>query len=76
MKNGHVESFNGQFREECLNAYAFRSLASARNVIEGWRQDDNTARAHSALGGLAPEEYQRAMKNSQSPNLRVVYSAG
>jgi putative transposase len=80
MENGHVESFNGKFREECLNAHAFQSMAEARDIIEAWRQDYNTARPHSALGGLAPEEYGRAMneenQNCQSPNLRMVYSAG
>ena len=34
MKNGHVESFNGRFREECLNAHALRSLAEAGDIIE------------------------------------------
>ena len=80
MENGHVESFNGKVREECLNANAFRSLAEARDIIEAWRQDYNTARPHSSLGGMPPEEYGRAMNeenlNSQSPNVRVVYSAG
>ncbi|OGR35136.1 MAG: hypothetical protein A2051_11560 [Desulfovibrionales bacterium GWA2_65_9] len=80
MENGHVESFNGRFREECLNAHALRSHAEARDIIDAWRQDYNTARPYSALGGLAPEEYGRAMneeqQTGQSPNLRVVYSAG
>lgn len=80
MENGHVESFNGKFREECLNAHAFQSLAKARDILKAWRQDYNTARPHSALGGLAPEEYGRTMneenRTSQNPNLRVVYSAG
>jgi len=34
MENGHVESFNGRFREECLNAHAFRSFADSRDIIE------------------------------------------
>ena len=38
-ENGHIESFNGRFREECLNARAFFSLAEARRVVEAWRQD-------------------------------------
>ena len=80
MENGHVESFNGRFREECLNAHALRSHAEARDIIDAWRQDYKTARPYSALGGLAPEEYGRAMneeqQTGQSPNLRVVYSAG
>ena len=63
-----------------MNAHAFRSLAEARDIIEAWRQDYNTARPHSSLGGLAPEEYGRAMNeenlNGQSPNLWMVYSAG
>lgn len=80
MENGHVESFNGKFREECLNAYMLRSLAEARDIIAAWRRDYNTARPHSSLGGLASEEYGRAMneenQTSQRPSLRVVYSAG
>jgi len=80
MENGHVESFNGKFREECLNAHAFRSLPEGRDIIEAWRQDYNTARPHTSLGGWAPEEYARAMneenQTSQSPNLWMVYSAG
>ncbi len=30
MQNGHVESFNGRLRDECLNASWFRNLADAR----------------------------------------------
>ncbi|NDY55649.1 transposase [Desulfovibrio sulfodismutans] len=42
MENGHIESFNGRLREECLNAQTFRSLAEAKRIIEDWRQDYNT----------------------------------
>jgi len=60
--------------------HAFRSLAEAREIIKAWRQNYNTAQPHSSLGGLAPEEYGRAMneeyQNGQSPNLRLAYSAG
>jgi len=80
MENGHVESFNGKFREECLNAQTFRSMAEARDIIEAWRQDYNTSPPHSSLGGMAPEEYRRAMneenQTGQSSNLRLVYSEG
>lgn len=34
MENGHAESFNGKFREECLNAHAFRSFVEARDIIK------------------------------------------
>ena len=30
MENGYVESFNGRFRDECLNENWFRDLADAR----------------------------------------------
>lgn len=78
--NGHVESFNGRFREECLDAQMFASLDEARKVIEAWRQDYNADRPHSSLGGLSPEEYRRAWsrenQSGQSPNFGLVYSAG
>ena len=43
-QNGFIESFNGRFRDECLNENEFFSLAYARQVIEAWRQDYNTFR--------------------------------
>jgi putative transposase len=53
-ENGHIESFNGKFRDECLNQEWFVSLADARRIIEEWRIDYNRARPHSALGNLTP----------------------
>lgn len=54
-QNAFVESFNGRFRDECLNEEVFASLAEARAVIERWRQDYNQVRPHTAHGGLTPE---------------------
>ena len=54
-QNAFVESFNGRFRDECLNEEVFTSLAEARSVIERWRQDYNQVRPHAAHGGLTPE---------------------
>lgn len=54
-QNAFVESFNGRFRDECLNEEVFASLAEARAVIARWRQDYNQVRPHSAHGGLTPE---------------------
>src|SRR6185437_3468584 len=53
-QNGHLESFNGKFRDECLNVHWFPSLAQARQVIDAWREDYNTQRPHSALNQLPP----------------------
>ena len=57
MQNGHIESFNGRFRDECLNANWFLTLADARAKIEAWRKEYNSERPHSSLGYLSPEGY-------------------
>ena len=54
MQNGYLERFNGKFRDECLNAHWFRSLADARQIITAWKEEYNTERPHSALGGRTP----------------------
>ncbi len=59
MENGYIESFNGKFRDECLNSHWFTSLASARYIIEEWRCDYNEARPHSSLGQLTPADFAR-----------------
>ena len=56
-QNAFVESFNGKFRDECLNDHWFTSLADARVTIENWRRDYNRVRPHSSLGNLTPEAY-------------------
>jgi putative transposase len=56
-ENGHIESFNGKFRDECLSQRWFISLADARAIIEQWRIDYNTVRPHSALGNLTPAAF-------------------
>jgi putative transposase len=53
----HIESFNGKFRDECLNAHYFLSVPDARRLIEAWRLDYNHHRPHSALGGATPMEF-------------------
>ncbi len=57
QQNGFIESFNGKFRDECLNEHWFLSLADARRTIEDWRIDYNQNRPHSSLGNLTPQEY-------------------
>jgi putative transposase len=55
-QNAFVESFNGRLRDECLNEALFTFTAQARAVLVAWRQDYNTIRPHSKLGGLTPAE--------------------
>ena len=57
VQNAFIESFNGKFRDECLNQSWFTSLEDARRIIEAWREDYNTVRPHSSLGYRTPEEY-------------------
>jgi hypothetical protein len=57
MENGFIESFNGKFRDECLNENWFLDLRDARQKIEDWRCDYNQVRPHSALGYRTPEEF-------------------
>ena len=57
VQNAFIESFNGKFRDECLNQNWFVSLEEARRIIEDWRVDYNTARPHSSLGYRTPAEF-------------------
>ena len=60
IENAYAESFNGRFRDECLNTNWFMSLRNARNVIEDWRMDYNDVRPHSSLNYRTPREYAQA----------------
>lgn len=55
--NGHVESFNGSFRGECLNLHWFENLEEVKAIIEAWRRDYNESRPHMALNGQSPAEF-------------------
>jgi putative transposase len=57
VDNAFIESFNGKFRDECLNENWFVDLDDARTKIETWRIDYNEVRPHSALGNRTPAEY-------------------
>ena len=67
-QNAYIESFNGKFRDECLNEHWFTSIAHAREIIRQWRDDYNQTRPHSALSYLTPSEFaaiQREDNHSQ-----------
>jgi putative transposase len=57
VENAVIESFNGRFRDECLNTQVFVSLHDARQKIETWRIDYNEHRPHGSLGDLTPKEF-------------------
>jgi putative transposase len=58
-QNGTNESFNGEFRDECLSVEWFRTRREAQVIIEAWRQHYNAVRPHSSLGYLTPHEFKR-----------------
>lgn len=76
VENAVIESFNGRFRDECLNAQVFISLHDARRKIEAWRIDYNEHRPHSALGDLTPREFvERAAKTRLQEGTNFQFSA-
>lgn len=60
-QNAYVESFNGRFRDECLNEHWFMSVAHARAVIEAWRREYNEERPKESLGGLTPAQFAKQL---------------
>ncbi len=61
MQNGHVESFHGRLRDECLNVSWFRTLNDVRLTIDRWRHEYNCERPHSSLDYRTPREFSIAM---------------
>lgn len=53
-ENGHIESFNGRFRDEFLNRELLDTLLEARVLTARWRHEYNTFRPHSSLGYRPP----------------------
>lgn len=70
-QNAYIESFNGKFRDECLNEHWFRDLNHARELIGNWRLDYNENRPHSALGYLTPSEF-AATTRTESNNGNLI----
>ncbi|WP_407650073.1 integrase core domain-containing protein [Halomonas rhizosphaerae] len=54
---GPADSFNGKFRDGCLNDHWFLSLADARYGIDQLRTHYNYVRPHSSLGYIPPITY-------------------
>ena len=62
MQNGHVESFHGRLRDECLNASWFRTLNDVRCTLAAWREEYNCERPHSSLDYRTPYEFKLALE--------------
>jgi hypothetical protein len=57
VQNAFIESFNGKFRDECLNEHWFLTLEGAQLVIEAWRREYNEEQTHSSIGDMTPLEF-------------------
>lgn len=62
-ENGHIESFNGRLRDECLNVTQFVSPSDTAEKLEAWRFDYNDTRPHSSIGNLTPNEFARTRQD-------------
>ena len=73
-QNGYGESFNGKFRNECLNMEVFYSLAEATTVVEIWRHSYNHERPHSSLGYCTPAEFAASWRLASGTMNKAVHS--
>jgi len=72
QQNGFVESFNGKFRDECLNEELFYDLIDVQTKIEAWRIDYNENRPHRSLNQRTPAEFARNYENRLTETLETV----
>src|SRR5258708_38161465 len=73
-QNAYIESFNGKFRDECLNDHYFNNLAHARTLIAALRRDYNEARPHSPIGRIPPAEFaaRHRLRSDDGTELTIV----
>lgn len=60
-QNARIESFNGRFRDACLNEHWLVSLAHATVIIQGWHHEYNEERPKEELSALTPPDYATRM---------------
>ena len=64
-QNAWIESFNGKFRDECLNLHLFSDLKEAMHIVNKWKDEYNNLRPHSALGRIPPLIYAKRFLNGE-----------
>ena len=71
--NPFIESFNGSFRDECLNTHWFLSLGDAQEKVDIWREEYNTYRPHSSIGNITPQEFEliKDKENNSSEKVKA-----
>ena len=73
-QNGYAESFNGRFRQECLNRELLYTLSESRVVFEDWRQYYNHQRPHRSLGLQTPAQFAQSQGKQGSGSSRATPS--
>lgn len=68
--NAFIESFNGSFRDECLNAHWFDDLTDARVKMQAWQDDYKESQPHRSLNDLSPLQYKAQWAERRSENRR------
>lgn len=75
-ENPYIESFNGKFRDECLNREIFTTAREAQEVVERWRREYNEFRPHSSLGYMTPSEFSLRYGSSSRPPVSLRFHSG
>ncbi len=75
-QNAYIESFNGRFRDECLNEHWFTSLAHARSIFSTWQKEYNEDRPKKSLGGKTPADYARYLQLQNIAKTITVQTVG
>jgi putative transposase len=70
-QNAFIESFNGTFRDDCLNQHWFNSLEEARLLINHWRNEYNNLRPHSSVGRIPPNSFALTFTQNPTHNLSL-----
>ena len=76
VQNAFVESFNGRFRDECLNEHVFRGLPMARRIVGAWRVDYNTRRVPYQPRRVHPKRVRSPVPTGPRPGRILVISEG
>lgn len=72
VENAYIESFNGKFRDECLDEHLFASLAEAQVMIDAWRLEYNLELPHSSLGNIRPAEFDKAWRLAPESQIKSI----
>lgn len=64
-QHGFIRSFNGRFRDECLNENWFNDIVHTRKIINGWRRDYNECPPLSSLDYQTPAEFVADWRNGK-----------